>query len=61
MVITRLKEVSSMERCLFSKRVYKAELLTEDVSAIEDTLVIFNKAKHYAYKLLLNEHNYSLK
>ncbi len=50
-----------MERCLFSKRVYKVELLTEDVSAIEDTLVVFNKAKHYAYKLLLNEHNYNLK
>ena len=61
MIITRLKEVSSMEKCLFSKRVYKTELLTEDVFAIEDTLVIFNKAKHCAYKLLLNEHNLKYK
>ncbi len=50
-----------MEKCLFSKRIYKTELSVENVSAIEDTLVIFNKAKHYAYKLLLDEHNYNLK
>ena len=50
-----------MEKCLFSKRIYKTELSVENVSAIEDTLVIFNKAKHYAYKLLLDEYNYNLK
>ncbi len=53
--------VSQVEKCFFSNRIYKKDLPEKDVSAIQDALLIFNKAKHSAYKFFLDEYNYNLK
>ncbi len=50
-----------MEKCFFSNRIYKKYLPQKDVSTIQDALLIFNKAKHTAYKFFLDEYNYNLK
>ncbi|UNC91728.1 hypothetical protein [Candidatus Contubernalis alkaliaceticus] len=50
-----------MEKCFFSNRIYKKDLPQKDVSVIQDALLIFNKAKHTAYKFFLDEYNHNLK
>lgn len=37
----------------FSNRIYKSNLSADDITIVSDTLKTANRAKHYAYKLLL--------
>lgn len=50
-----------MERTYFSNRVYKNTLSANQVRSIDNALVVFNRAKHKAYRMLLAEHNYRMK
>lgn len=45
-----------MEKTYFSKRIHKNTLSEEVVSSIQDTLLVFNRAKHWTYQQLLHQH-----